>query len=118
MPNPIYVTSSSTGVSTVYVDRTQSPFSLTVGVTLNSTAGTAAYGVQYTLDDPNYLAVIGSTRAPIWFNDTTLGSTTSAGTGGTAATNSYTFPIAGLRNTITAISSTNVIFTVLQGGTV
>lgn len=118
MPNPVYVTSSSTGVQTVYVDRTQSPFNLTVGVTLSSTAGTAAYGVQYTLDDPGYLAAIGSTRAPVWFNDTALGSTTSAGTGGTAASNSYAFPIAGIRNTITAVSSTNVIFTVLQGGTV
>lgn len=112
MPNPIYITSSSTGVSTVYVDRTQSPFNLTVGVSYTSTAGTATYSTQYTLDDPNYLATIGSTRAPIWFNDATLTALTSG------ATNSYTFPIAGLRNTITAVSSTNVIFTVLQGGTV
>jgi hypothetical protein len=112
MPNPIYITSSSTGVSTVYVDRTQSPFNLTVGVALtSSTAGTATFAVQYTLDDPNYLATIGSTRAPIWFNDAVV-------LGSTGVTNSYTFPIAGLRNTITAISSTNVIFTILQGGTV
>jgi len=113
MPNPIYITSSSTGVSTVYVDRTQSPFNLTAGVSYTSSAGSATFQVQYTLDDPNYLATIGSTRAPIWFNDATL-----VGSSGTSVTNSYTFPIAGLRNTITAISSTNVIFTILQGGTV
>src|ERR1700688_4171312 len=103
MPNPIYITSSSSGVTTVYVDRTQSPFNLTVGVSASS--GTLVYGVQYTLDDPNYLATIGSTRAPVWFNDTVLGSTTANGTGGVSATNSYTFPIARLRNSVTTASS-------------
>jgi hypothetical protein len=68
--------------------------------------------VAYTLDDPNYLATIGSTRTPIFYPDSVITALTSG------ITNSYTFPVAGFQFTTTAVSSTNVLFTVLQGGTV
>lgn len=107
MPNPIYTLLSSVGSITTYVDPALSP--TTIGVAYTSTSMTATYGLQYTLDVPGYLAAIGSTRAVVWFNDTTLASGTSSG-----ATTSYSYPIAGVKLNVTAISSGTVALQILQ----
>lgn len=109
MPNPIYTSLSSVGTVTAYVDPATSP--TTVGVEFATSSMSAAYNVQYTLDDPLYLAAIGSTRAAVWFNDPTLASSVGISSG---ATTSYTYPIAGVRVNVSAISSGTVVLSVLQ----
>lgn len=111
---PVYVTfttSSATPGRVVNLDWSQSPFNVAVGVTYSSTSMTATYGVEYTLDDPQSLLNAGSTRAQIWLPDANIPAGTSS-----AATTNYMFPVAGVRCTVTAISSSSVIFSVLQGG--
>lgn len=110
MGNPIYVTLTSTGTSRVVnLDRLQSPFNAFVAVT-GSSSGTFTYGVEYTLLDQQYLTSIGSTLAITWIADTNL----AAGTTVSGVT-SYGFPVAGVRCTVTAISSAALVLQVLQG---
>lgn len=112
MANPIYVVLSSTGTSRVVnLDTRMSPFNVSVGVGFGSTTMTATYGVEFTLQDQMYLSAIGSTLAVSWFADVNLPAGTSS-----AATSNYMFPVAALRCTVTALSSSWVVFSVLQGG--
>lgn len=110
MANPYYITLSSVTTSTaVWLDYRQSPFNVSVAVT-GSSSGTFGYTVQYTLDSPQWLSVMGSTRAPVWFNDANLVALSSNGTG------NYMFPVAGVRLDSTAVSSAQITMVVLQGG--
>lgn len=112
MANPVYITLSSAGTTrAVNLDTRMSPFNVSVAVAYGSTTMTAAYGVEYTLDDQQYLTNIGSTLARSWFEDVNLPAGTSS-----AATSNYMFPVAAVRCTVSAISSSWVSFKVMQGG--
>jgi len=112
MGNPVYITLTSTGVTrSVNLDTSQSPFNVAVGVVYGSTSMTATYGIEFTMDDQNYLANIGSTRAVSWMPDANLPAGTSS-----AATSNYMFPVAAVRCTVSAVSSSYVTFQVIQGG--
>ncbi len=112
MGNPVYVTLTSTGVTrAVNLDTSQSPFNVSVGVVYGSTSMTATYGVEFTMDDQQYLNNIGSTRALAWLPDANLPAGTSS-----AATTNYMFPVAAVRCTVSAVSSSYVVFQVIQGG--
>lgn len=108
---PIYVTLTSTGVSrAVNLDYGMAPFNATLAVT-GSSSGTFSYFVEFTLDDPQFLAGIKSTVAVTWLPDSFLGAGVSSN--GSA---SYSFPVAAVRCTVTALSSAAVVLRVLQGG--
>lgn len=110
MANPRYITMSSVATSTnINLDTRQSPFNVSVAVT-GSSSGTFGYTVQYTLDDAQWLANIGSTRAQVWFNDVNLVALSSNGTG------NYMFPVAAVRLNSTAVSSAAITMCVIQGG--
>jgi len=112
MGNPVYVTLTSTGVTrAVNLDTSQSPFNVSVGVVYGSTTMTATYGIEFTMDDQQVLTNTGSTRALSWLADANLPAGTSS-----AATSNYMFPVAAVRCTLTAISSSYVTFQVIQGG--
>ncbi len=63
----------------------------------------------YTLDDQQWLTNIGSSRAPVYFADANLNGVSSNGT------TNYMFPVAGVRLSVTAVSSATVTMCVLQG---
>lgn len=111
MANPVYVTLTSTGTSrAVNLDYRVAPFNAYIAVT-GSSSGTFTYGVEYTVDDQLYLTNIGSTRSLTWLTDAILpAGQTANGTSG------YTYPVAAVRCTVSAISSAIVTFRVLQGG--
>lgn len=110
MSQPRYITLSSVTTSTgINLDYRQSPFNVSVAVT-GSSSGTFGYTVQYSLDDPNYLTAIGSTRSAVWFNDANLAAVSSNGT------TNYMFPVAQIRLDSTAVSSAALTLCVIQGG--
>jgi len=118
MPNPQYVTLTSTGTSaTIALDyRQKGPFNASVAVT-GSTSGTFTYTVQYTLDDKQFLANLGpqlgsslSSRTPVFFSDANLAAVSSNGT------SNYMFPVAGVNLLLSAVSSAAVTMCVIQGG--
>jgi hypothetical protein len=110
MSNPIYVTLSSTAVSRVVsLDYQQRPFNTSVAVT-GSSSGTFSYGVEFSLDDQQYLAAIGSTRAAVWQPDSLLTAASSNGY------STYTSPVTAIRCTPTALSSAVLILKIVQGG--
>lgn len=107
--NPIYVTygSGATGPQTpIIVDQAVAPFALSVGCYLVS--GTVAYGLEFTLDDPNLQDP--NDTAVRWFDDAVIqaGTTTSAFT-------DYIAPIRALRVDITQNSSALLELKVVQG---
>jgi hypothetical protein len=76
-----------------------------------SSSGTFTYSVLFTLDDPLYLANTPlSSRAPVFFTDANLSAASSNGT------SNYMFPVAGLRLSVTAVSSATVTMCVIQSG--
>ncbi len=118
MPNPQYVT--LTGVScsqTINLSyRRSTPFNASVAVT-GSSSGTFTYSVLYTLDDPQFLSNLGpglgsslNSRTPVFFPDANLTAVASNGT------TNYMFPVAGVRLSLTAVSSATVTMCVIQGG--
>jgi hypothetical protein len=110
MGNPTYITATTVSCSAVVnMDYRKSPMNASVAVT-GSSSGTFSYTVLFTLDDPQYLTSIGSTRAPVFFSDANLGAASSNGT------TNYMFPIAGVKLSVTAVSSAQVTMCVIQGG--
>lgn len=112
MANPRYVTFSTTAVGqSINMDRLQTPFNAFISVT-GSSSGTFTYGVEYTLQDQQYLTAIGSTIGVTWLPDPNL-------TAGQTAngTTTYGFPVAAVRCTVSALSGATVLFSVLQGNT-
>ena len=120
MPNPQYVTLTSVSCSaTVNLDyRRHDGMNASVAVT-GSSSGTFTYSVLYTLDDQQFLTNLGGTmgagsslasRTPVFFPDANLSSASSNGT------SNYMFPVAGVRLSVTAISSAIVTMCVIQGG--
>lgn len=109
MANSSYITFTSSGVRSINLNRFQSPFNVSLAVS-GSSSGTFTYAIEYTLDDQPYLTSIGSTITPVWFPDANLA------TGSSNGTTNYMFPVAAVRCTVSALSSANVIFRVLQGG--
>lgn len=109
MANPAYIPITSTGSTQAVFspDWLQSPFNLSYAVEVGA-ATTISYTVQYTLDDLNDAA-----WTPIWVADPTNGGTAQTDTQG----GFYSFPIRGLRVTVTAVSGSNARFAVLQGMT-
>ena len=113
MSNPTYITRTSTGtMGPVNLDYRQSPFNASVGLTVSTSSGTVTYGVQYTLDDQQYLTNIGSTRALVWIDDVNL----PTGTSSFNQTTNDMFPVAAVRCVVSAISSCTAAFCVIQGG--
>lgn len=101
MPNAYSVTFTTTGAKTpVVTDYQQSPFNASVAAIIAS--GTATYGIEYTLDDPDGAAVT-------WFSDANL----PPGQTATGVSN-YAFPVRAVRVNITAISG-SLRFVFLQG---
>ena len=111
MPNPQYVSLNSISCSaTINLDyRRHDGMNASVAVT-GSSAGTFSYTVLYTLDDQQFLSGIGSSRTPVFFPDANLGAASSNGT------SNYMFPVAGVRLSVTAVSSAVVTMCVIQGG--
>ena len=111
MARPIYVTNTSAATSrAVNLDLNQSPFNVTLSVTASS-SGTFTGGVELTYDDQQYLTSIGSTRSPVWTFSTAISSQANAN-----AWTALTAPVAAVRLTTTAQSSSIVTLCVLQGG--
>jgi hypothetical protein len=113
----IYQQVLGTGIATaIILDNAQTPFNASFAVEL--LAGTASFGVQFTLDDLNSAS---GTALPLpgqsvnttvtWFNDVNApaGSTTSV-------VGNYMFPIRALRVNVASGGPTTVLqFAVLQG---
>lgn len=107
---PVYITMTSTGTTrAVNLDyNSKTPFNVTVAAVFGSTTMTAQYSVEYTYDDPLYLSLIGSTKSQVWQYDPVIGSSATS-----ALSVDYAAPVAAVRMTLTAISSSNVTFTVI-----
>ena len=110
MPVYITVTSSSSAPSRpVNLDYNKSaPFNTSVTADFGSTSMTATFFAETTRQDQQYLSAIGSTIAITWQQDATFGASSSPGTV------TYTSPMAAIRFSVTAISSSFVRFSVLQ----
>jgi hypothetical protein len=107
MPN--YTSLSAVSCSaTINMDYRRNPMNAAVAVT-GSSSGTFTYSVLFTLDDQQELTNTGSTRAPVFFPDANLNGVSSNGT------TNYMFPVAGLRLSVTAVSSATVTMCILQG---
>lgn len=119
MANPLYATLTSVSCSqTINMDYRRFPMNAAVAVT-GSSSGTFTYSVLYTLDDQQFLTNLGGTmgagsslasRVPVFFPDANLSAASSNGT------TNYMFPVAGVRLSVTAISSATVTMCVIQGG--
>jgi hypothetical protein len=115
MANPLYATLTSVSCSqTINMDYRRFPMNAAVAVT-GSSSGTFTYAVLFTLDDQQFLTnLAGSSslalRAPVFFPDANLNGASSNGT------TNYMFPVAGVRLSVTAISSAVVTMCVIQGG--
>ena len=112
MPMPIYLNVAGTGAvgTAIILDWAVVPFNVSFAVELQ--AGTATFGVQYTLDDPN-AAIDGLTTSTTvtWFNDANAGLPQTASTVG-----NYAFPIRAIRlNVVSATTATSIQFAVIQG---
>ena len=103
MPNPYSPPAfTTTGAKTPWLpDSQQSPFNASFAVIV---LGTATYGVEYTLDDPN------GSVTPVWFADANL----PAGQSASAVTN-YMFPVQAIRVNIAAVTGGGVRIVGLQG---
>lgn len=98
MPSYQTFTSAVTGTA-VFLDWTCVPFNASFAVEIKS--GTATFGVQFTLDDPD--------SSPTWIGDVNV----PAGTATTSVGN-YMFPVRAVRCVVSAIGGTTQ-FAVLQG---
>ena len=101
---------NSSGWPTVYTDMTRSPFSIGLGVEVNSTGVT--WSVQHSFD---YLGHLSSnfngflSSAATWFEHSTLSAQSSSATG------NYAFGVSAVRGVVTAGSSTGTVtFNFLQ----
>lgn len=111
MSNPVYITLTATGTSRVVNLNCGGVWTpATVSTVFGSTSMTAAYGVEYSLVDAQYNEAIGSTLAQTWTADANMPAGTSSG-----GQTTYSTPIAAVRLTLTAISSSYVRFSVIQG---
>lgn len=114
MGNPITVTLSSVGVSNAANCTWLNFQPITAAVTLGSTTMTVDFTVQFTLDD------LQLSTSPVWLGiGSSVGSSVTHFSGANADTGiSMTFlaPVAGLRISSTAISSSSLTLKVLQGG--
>lgn len=109
MGMPDYISTTTVSCSaTLNMDYRRNPMNASVAVT-GSSSGTFTYSVLFTLDDQQNLTNIGSTRTPVFFPDANLNTVSSNGT------TNYMFPVAGLRLSVTAISSATVTMVVMQG---
>lgn len=96
-------TISSTGTAApIVLDRWQSPFNVSYSVALS---GSATYGVEFTLDDPN------GSFAPVWMSDANNGAGTVAN-----AVGNYAFPVRAMRLNVTALTG-SIRLNVIQGTT-
>lgn len=116
MPNPFSVTLSSVGTSGEANLDWRGGGATTAVVTNGSSTMTADFTIQYTLDDAQL-----STGTRAWFGiSSATGSSAihflSSAIIDTAVTVSFLNPIAGLRISSTAISSSSLSFKVLQAG--
>lgn len=109
MANPVYISATTVSCSaTVNIDWRRRPMNASIAVT-GSSSGTFTYSVLYTLDDQQVLTSVGSTRSPVFFADANLSGVSSNGT------TNYMFPVAGVRLSVTAVSSATVTMCVMQG---
>lgn len=115
MPNPTVVTLSSVGTSTpANLDWRSNAGYVTAVVSLGSTTMTTDFTLQYTLDDSQ----LSTTRA--WFGvSSAIGSSIthfSSANADAGVTFTFLTPLAGLRISSTAISSSSLTLRVLQAG--
>lgn len=114
MANPTTVTLSSVGVSNAVNISWRSMQAVTCAVTLGSTTMTTDFTIQYTLDD------LQLSSSPYWMGmGLSVGSSiTHFSSANADAGVSVTFlgPLAGLRISSTAISSSTLTMKVLQSG--
>lgn len=112
MPNPTIVTLSSVGTSNAVAIDWRGFRSATCAVTLGSTTLTTDFTIQYTLDD------LQLTASPVWFGlGSSIGSSVthfSSANGDAGVVASFLAPIAGLRISSTALSSSSLTMRVLQ----
>jgi hypothetical protein len=116
MPNPFITTLSSVGTSAAANLDWRNGGYVSAQVTLGTTTMTADFTIQLTLDDP---VTSSATRA--WFGmSSAVGSSVTHFSSAAADAGVYvTFlsPVAGLRISSTAISSSSLTLRVLQAGT-
>ena len=97
------ITVTATGPSQwIPLDFRQAPFNVSVSAKINS--GTATYTVEHTFDD-----VLGTSGPFTAYPHTSLVAQTANKDG------NYAFPVEAVRINVTAGSSPNVTFTVIQG---
>jgi hypothetical protein len=103
---------NSSGFPTYYCDLARTPFSIGVGVTVNSSA--VVYNVEHTFDyigtlSSNFVGFLAS--AATWFQHSTLSAQTSNANG------NYAFGVTAVRLNVTAGSSTGTTtMTLAQAG--
>lgn len=107
------VTLSSVGTSNSVAADWIGSKPTTIAVSLGSTTMTADFTIQYTLDD------LQRSTSPVWFAlSSEIGSSAqhfSAAVADTGVTVGLLYPVAGLRLSSTAISSSSLTLRVIQG---
>jgi len=110
------INGTATGTA-IILDNAQTPFNVSFAVELQS--GTATFGVQFTLDNPNaaidlgfpgYLGTAVNTTVT-WLSDANVGPGTT-----TSSVGNYMFPVRAVRCVVASASATALLqFVVLQG---
>ena len=111
MAMPVYQTISTTGAATpIILDNAVGPFNVSFAVELQ--AGTATFGVQYTLDNLNAAIDLGpqANTTVTWFTDANVGTATTSSSVG-----NYMFPVTAVRVNVASSGSLLMQFAVLQG---
>lgn len=96
---------TAAGVATVVLDRFQTPFNVSYAVELIG-GPTAAYAVQFTLDDVNDTSI-----TAVWFDDANNPTGTAA-----SAVGNYAFPVRAIRANAATLTGGSLRFKVMQGG--
>jgi hypothetical protein len=105
---------NSSGYPTYYCDTTRSPFSIGIGVTVNSTAAAPSWNIEFTDDylgnlSSNFVGFLAS--AATWFQHSTLSGQSSNGN------SNFAFGISACRLNVTAgASQQTTTVTFIQAG--
>jgi hypothetical protein len=97
---------NSSGFPTYYCDLDRTPFSIGIGVTVNSTAAAPSWNVEHTFDylgnlSSNFVGFLAS--ASTWFQHSTLSGQSSNANG------NYAFGVTAIRLNVTAGSSIQTV---------
>jgi hypothetical protein len=105
---------NSSGFPTYYCDTTRTPFSIGIGVTVNSTAAAPSWNIEHSFDyignlSSNFVGFLAS--AATWFQHSTLSGQSSNANG------NYAFGVSAIRLNVTAgASQQSTTMTLVQAG--